>query len=72
MPSSLSCFANKIEHVTSFEHFVLTSGERQIPRITGIAIDAAHDADITGGCTCRAECDVHVIDFVNALDDRKS
>jgi len=63
MPSSLCSFANKIKHVASFELFVLTSGERQIPRITGIVINAAHNADVTRVCTCRAECDVHVIDL---------
>jgi hypothetical protein len=55
MPSSLCALANKFEHLTSFELFVFTFRERQIPRIAGIAIDAAHDADVTGGCTFHAE-----------------
>ena len=55
MPSSLCALANKFEHLTSFELFVFTFRERQIPRIAGNAIDAAHDADVTGGCTFHAE-----------------
>src|SRR5271169_5390443 len=55
MPSSLCALANKFEHLTSFELFVFTFRERQIPRIAGSAIDAAHDADVTGGCTFHAE-----------------
>ena len=55
MPSLLCAVANKFEHLTSFELFVFTFRERQIPRIAGNAIDAAHDADITGGCTFHAE-----------------
>ena len=55
MPSSLCALANKFEHLTSFELFVFTFRERQIPRIAGNAIDAAHDADVTGDCTFHAE-----------------
>ena len=69
---SLYALANKVEHLTPFDLFVFTSRERQVPRLTGNAIDAARDTEVPRDCTFAAELDVHVISTVDVGDDGQS
>jgi hypothetical protein len=63
--TSLYSLANKVEHLTSVDLFVFAFRERQVPRLTANAIDAARDTEVPGDCTFAAEQDVHVISTVD-------